>query len=126
MGDPVESGRSQHQGKGQRAPEQRCADVDIADGPQHAGLELEAAVGGEVTRQRQLGFGAAVDVVEHAAGQPPPGHDSEVLDAGRPGEAPLHRVDLEAPEPEHRSEGFEHPSILRKPLPLWARGFGQV
>ena len=107
IGDAGEPGRREHQRVGERLAEQRRARCRpsrrrAAPGAGSVVAANAACVGG----QRALVLGAAVDVVEHAAGQPALGDAAEIGDRRGPGEAPLDAVGLDATEADHRAQGL--------------------
>ena len=63
---------------------------------------------GLVRGVRAFVFGRAVDVVEDAARQPPLRDAAQIRDGRGAAQAPLHRVGLDALEPDDRSERVEH------------------
>ena len=68
------------------------------------GRNVDVGEGALVRGERALVFGAAVDVVEHAAGQTPLGDTPQVGDRRRPLEPPFHRVGLDAVEADDRPQ----------------------
>ena len=107
VGDPGEPGRREHQGVGEWRAEQRRLEVDLLDAAQHARAEPGGGERRPVGGERALVLGAAVDVVEHPAGEPPLGDAPEVVDRRRPGEAALDGIGLDAAEADDRPEGLE-------------------
>ena len=113
IGDAGEARRRQDQRQRQAAPEQRRRRVDVADVPQHPGPEHHPGERRRVGRHRALVLGRTVDVVEHPPGQAPPGDGAQVGDRRRPRQPTDHRIELQATEPEHRPQRFDHRSSQR-------------
>jgi hypothetical protein len=108
VGDAGEPGRGQGERVGGRPAQDRCADVDVADGAQDAGPERGAGEGVLVGGEAALVLGPAVDVVEHAAGQAALGDPAQVGHRGGLGQPTLDRVGLGPLEADHRSQRRRH------------------
>ena len=78
----------------------------LLDAAQHAGPEGGVGERGLVGGEGALVFRAAVDVVEHAAGQAPLGDAAKVGDRGGAGQAPLDAVGLDRLEAHDRAQGL--------------------
>ena len=93
-------------GNGSGTPEEGGRRVGRAHAPEDARVEADAAERGRVLGHGVLVLGAAVDVVEHATGQTPAGHDPQIVHVGGPRQAAFDGVELEAAEPHAPSAVF--------------------
>jgi hypothetical protein len=75
-------------------------------------MEASVAIGPGVRLERQLVLGSAVDVVEHAAREPPAGDGPEVLNGCHSAESTTGGVQFEATK-SHDAEGVEWARRLR-------------
>ena len=91
----------------ERPAEQRRRGVDRADVAQDPGDEGPRRERVDVGGEGALVLGAAVDVVEHAAGEAAAGDVAQVGDAGGPPQPALDRVELDRLEAEDRPERVE-------------------
>ena len=114
IGDAGEAGGREHQRDRERRP-RRVVDGSGSPTPRRTrGWKPMRRNAARVLGHGALVFGAAVDVVEHAAGQPAAGHDAQVVHVRGPGEAARDGIELEAAEPHHRPQCFDHRPNARR------------
>ena len=77
-----EADRAERERQSQLLPEDLGGEVEVGDVAKHPLAERHLGEVGDVPPQRHLRIGAAVDIVEQEAGQPPPGGLAEIGDGG--------------------------------------------
>ena len=88
IGYPRETGRGQHQGKGQRATQQGRRRVQFTQPHQDPGSKAHRSEGSRVALQRRLVLGTTVDVVKDPGRQATTRHAAEVIHVRRRPEPP--------------------------------------
>jgi hypothetical protein len=101
---PGVAGRREHDGELRLLAEQHAAELDLGDVAQYRRVEVDIPVGRTGTGQADLRLRTAVDIVEHGAGNTPPGDRTEIPEAAGAGEAVLRRRRGEGAQVDHVGE----------------------